>query len=123
MNLVSFRILRRICFVFFHCKQIYISSFLPLEESSQSDTDRYYLKLYLPLFNGNFPSPSPQMQVGDWIYYENMGDYTLCAASVFNGFTRPRIDYVVEEFHVPTLSQIYQPVIEFQDAPQESELQ
>ena len=61
------------------------------------------------------------MEAGDWIYFENMGAYSLAAASNFNGFTKPRIHYVVTEFHAPALHQIYRPIIEIQDAAQKNE--
>lgn len=31
--------------------------------------------------------------IGDWFYFENMGAYTICAASNFNGFKKPSILY------------------------------
>ncbi|XP_064364534.1 ornithine decarboxylase isoform X2 [Dromaius novaehollandiae] len=37
----------------------------------------------------------PELQVGDWILFENMGAYTVAAASTFNGFQRPTIYYVM----------------------------
>lgn len=37
----------------------------------------------------------PELQVGDWILFENMGAYTVAAASTFNGFQRPTIHYVM----------------------------
>ena len=37
----------------------------------------------------------PEMHVGDWMLFENMGDYTVAAASTFNGFQRPTIYYVM----------------------------
>nr|AFK10799.1 ornithine decarboxylase [Callorhinchus milii] len=37
----------------------------------------------------------PELQVGDWMVFENMGAYTLAAASTFNGFQRPQIHYVM----------------------------
>ncbi|NXS67894.1 DCOR decarboxylase, partial [Pandion haliaetus] len=37
----------------------------------------------------------PELQVGDWILFENMGAYTVAAASTFNGFQRPTIHYVI----------------------------
>ena len=33
----------------------------------------------------------PEMHVGDWMPFENMGAYTIAAASTFNGFQRPNI--------------------------------
>lgn len=35
----------------------------------------------------------PTLDVGDWIYWENMGAYTICAASQFNGFKKTEIIY------------------------------
>ncbi|XP_047197564.1 ornithine decarboxylase-like isoform X2 [Hippoglossus stenolepis] len=37
----------------------------------------------------------PDMQVGDWLVFENMGAYTVAASSTFNGFQRPGIHYVM----------------------------
>jgi len=31
----------------------------------------------------------PELQVGDWLYFENMGAYTIAASSTFNGFPKP----------------------------------
>jgi ornithine decarboxylase len=39
----------------------------------------------------------PELKVGDWIFYENMGAYTTCAASEFNGFRKSRIIYTNTE--------------------------
>lgn len=33
----------------------------------------------------------PAMEVGDWLYFEDMGAYTVCAASTFNGFPRSAV--------------------------------
>lgn len=35
------------------------------------------------------------LQVGDWLVYENMGAYTICAASNFNGLRRSEVRYTV----------------------------
>ncbi|XP_030054727.1 ornithine decarboxylase [Microcaecilia unicolor] len=37
----------------------------------------------------------PELHVGDWLLFENMGAYTVAAASTFNGFQRPTIYYVM----------------------------
>ncbi|KAM6917628.1 ornithine decarboxylase isoform 1-T1 [Lycodopsis pacificus] len=37
----------------------------------------------------------PDLQVGDWLIFDNMGAYTVAAASTFNGFQRPDIHYVM----------------------------
>jgi Pyridoxal-dependent decarboxylase, C-terminal sheet domain len=36
----------------------------------------------------------PKLQVGDWLYFTNMGAYTMAAASCFNGFTPSEKFYV-----------------------------
>ncbi|XP_039604831.1 ornithine decarboxylase [Polypterus senegalus] len=37
----------------------------------------------------------PDLQVGDWMIFENMGAYTVSASSTFNGFQKPDIHYVM----------------------------
>lgn len=39
----------------------------------------------------------PELEVGDWIIFENMGAYTRAAASPFNGFQPPAVQYIVAE--------------------------
>ncbi|KAK6188413.1 hypothetical protein SNE40_004590 [Patella caerulea] len=39
----------------------------------------------------------PEMHVGEWIYFEDMGAYTMCAASTFNGMPKPRCVYYCAE--------------------------
>ncbi|PWN29620.1 ornithine decarboxylase [Jaminaea rosea] len=36
-----------------------------------------------------------ELQVGDWLVYEDMGAYTICAASTFNGLQRSEVRYTV----------------------------
>uniref|UniRef100_A0A183BIN2 Orn_DAP_Arg_deC domain-containing protein n=1 Tax=Globodera pallida TaxID=36090 RepID=A0A183BIN2_GLOPA len=38
-----------------------------------------------------------KMNVGEWLYYENMGAYTSVAASNFNGFSVPNSFYAISE--------------------------
>lgn len=33
------------------------------------------------------------LQVGDWLGFDNMGAYTICAASEFNGFEVSKVIY------------------------------
>lgn len=35
----------------------------------------------------------PEMEVGQWIYFHDMGAYTMCAGSTFNGMPRPLCYY------------------------------
>lgn len=37
----------------------------------------------------------PQLNIGDWIIFENMGAYTISAASTFNGFEKPILKFVL----------------------------
>jgi len=37
----------------------------------------------------------PAIELGDWVYFTNMGAYTIAAGSCFNGFARPPIFYRV----------------------------
>jgi len=39
----------------------------------------------------------PRLSVGDWLYYAQMGAYTLAAASTFNGFAKARTYYYIDE--------------------------
>jgi len=38
--------------------------------------------------------PLPKLVIGEWIYWKNMGAYTMCAAASFNGFPLPSIHYI-----------------------------
>lgn len=39
----------------------------------------------------------PEMQIGDWLVFENMGAYTLPVASPFNGFPVPKVHVVAQK--------------------------
>ena len=47
----------------------------------------------------------PKMNIGDWMYFQNMGAYTSAAASTFNGFPTTEKFYVcsVPPQHFPRL--------------------
>lgn len=36
----------------------------------------------------------PKLTIGDWVYFENMGAYSLVVSSTFNGFTKPEVCYI-----------------------------
>ena len=38
----------------------------------------------------------PVLDVGEWIFFENMGSYTISLLSSFCGFPRPSIYYYVK---------------------------
>ncbi|KAG0200709.1 hypothetical protein BGX28_006304 [Mortierella sp. GBA30] len=42
----------------------------------------------------------PLLETGDWLYFENMGAYTITAASQFNGFRRSDVLYTTTESEV-----------------------
>ncbi|KAG0348550.1 hypothetical protein BGZ54_004591 [Gamsiella multidivaricata] len=42
----------------------------------------------------------PLLESGDWMYFENMGAYTITAASQFNGFKRSEVLYTTTEKEV-----------------------
>jgi diaminopimelate decarboxylase len=37
----------------------------------------------------------PELEIGDWLYFLNMGAYTLASASSFNGFKPPNAKYLM----------------------------
>ncbi|XP_052605297.1 ornithine decarboxylase-like, partial [Peromyscus californicus insignis] len=62
----------------------------------------------------------PEMHVGDWMLFENMGACTIAAAaSTFNGFQRPSIYYVMARSMWQLMKQIqshgFPPEVEEQD--------
>jgi len=38
--------------------------------------------------------PLPKLNLNEWIYWTNMGAYTICAAASFNGFPLPSVHYI-----------------------------
>jgi len=62
---------------------------------------------YLPLYRSTVFGPScdgldtllknfplPEINIDEWVYWPNMGAYTICAAASFNGFPLPSIHYI-----------------------------
>lgn len=41
----------------------------------------------------------PELDIGDWIYFDNMGAYTISASSSFNGFAKPVSYYYIREIN------------------------
>lgn len=39
----------------------------------------------------------PKMEIGDWLVFNNMGAYTIAAASRFNGLEKPQVTYIRTE--------------------------
>jgi len=51
----------------------------------------------------------PKVEVGEWLYFRNMGAYTGAAASTFNGFKKPQKYYVVNQKYKAIFNQIMEP--------------
>ncbi len=49
----------------------------------------------------------PQLAVGDWLIFDNMGAYTLVAASRFNGMNNPKVLYLDSDTEIPCLKPTY----------------
>ncbi|BGO88471.1 hypothetical protein NBRC10512_003015 [Rhodotorula toruloides] len=47
--------------------------------------------------------PTNLIEVGDWLRWDNMGAYTICAASQFNGFRRSDVRYTIDAKGEPGL--------------------
>ncbi len=50
----------------------------------------------------------PELSVGDWIYFNEMGGYTTALATEFNGFPKPRKYYYVTERYAENLIKLLQ---------------
>ncbi|EDQ85923.1 uncharacterized protein MONBRDRAFT_28648 [Monosiga brevicollis MX1] len=79
---------------------------LPLLRAADADHDPNHVDHDLKLHASSVWGPTcdsldciareaqlPLLEVGDWLVYHDMGAYTACAASTFNGFVRPRCYY------------------------------
>lgn len=49
----------------------------------------------------------PELDCGEWIVFQDMGAYTMCAGSEFNGFKRPICYYVIPENLVPLMNRLF----------------
>lgn len=47
-----------------------------------------------------------ELEVGDWLWFPNMGAYTSVTASEFNGFPKPPLHGVDTQIFVPTIEQV-----------------
>ncbi|AIB03159.1 ornithine decarboxylase [Bovine gammaherpesvirus 6] len=57
----------------------------------------------------------PELQVGDWLIFENMGAYSLVSSSTFNGFPKPEKHYVISEFSKQMVTQVANYTSEYND--------
>ncbi|GCB70515.1 hypothetical protein scyTo_0001303 [Scyliorhinus torazame] len=66
-----------------------------LVKKPKSDERLYLTSIWGPTCDWLDRCNLPELQVGDWMVFENMGACTVAAASTFNGFQRPQIFYVM----------------------------
>ncbi|CAI9603773.1 unnamed protein product, partial [Staurois parvus] len=73
------------------------------KKRSKSDERLYSSSIWGPTCDGTDriveQCDLPELQVGDWILFENMGAYTMVASSTFNGFPRPTLYHVMSRAH------------------------
>ena len=72
------------------------------ERYDQPTAKKYKCSIWGPTCDGlDCITPSFQLpvvlEVGDWLYFEDMGAYTICAATRFNGFRASEVFYVSSE--------------------------
>ncbi len=53
-------------------------------------------------------SDMEELEVGDWLWFPNMGAYTSVTASEFNGFPKPPLHGIDSQIMLPTVEQIVQ---------------
>jgi len=58
----------------------------------------------------------PELNTGDWIVFNDMGAYTMAAASTFNGMPKPKCYHVMSEQQWVNLCRISGRVIDLQPA-------
>jgi len=62
---------------------------------------RYTCSLWGPTCDGldclTRDSRLPELNTGDWLLFEDMGAYTMSAASNFNGMPKPKCYHVIHE--------------------------
>jgi ornithine decarboxylase len=54
----------------------------------------------------------PMLDVGDWVYFQNMGAYTLAAGSTFNGMPRPKVFYFMEDAQFELVQMVGQETVQ-----------
>lgn len=78
-----------------------------LMDSRESDSSRHRTAVFPSIIWGQTCDSKdklceielPELNVGDWLYFDNMGGYTVGVASTFNGFSIPvKFYYVTENY-------------------------
>ncbi|RWS26694.1 ornithine decarboxylase 2-like protein [Leptotrombidium deliense] len=93
------------CTIFDHC-EVYPSPFY-IENEEHNVTETLNTTLWGPTCDSMDCIKKnvmlPEMEVGDWIVFKEMGAYTIAAASTFNGFQLPSLKYFADEYTMATL--------------------
>ena len=108
------------CLIFDHAVLSY-PRFLVKNESTGVFSHSTAQEMNAPLFNCSMWGPTcdsmdcltksmkmPQVSPGDWLIFDNMGAYTLVAASRFNGMNNPKAFYLVPEANALQLKPEYE---------------
>ncbi|XP_014260200.1 ornithine decarboxylase 1-like [Cimex lectularius] len=69
----------------------------------------------LDLITQNFPLP--EMSLGDWIIFDNMGAYTITTSTNFNGFEQPKVHHFADKETWDLLKDIIPDIFTFETAP------
>ena len=51
----------------------------------------------------------PELSLGDYLVFDNMGAYTLVASSRFNGMSTPKVYYLNSDSTSPAMNPDYDP--------------
>jgi ornithine decarboxylase len=75
------------------------------ERYNHPTAGKYKCSIWGPTCDGlDCIAPSFQLpavlEVGDWLYFDDMGAYTICAATRFNGFRASKVFYVNSEAYI-----------------------
>ncbi|KAE9548507.1 hypothetical protein FO519_008283 [Halicephalobus sp. NKZ332] len=88
---------------YFNCKfyEHYCPPGEPLFPNPLKDGKLFHCTVWGPTCDGldqmEESSMKRNLEVGEWLYYPNMGAYTLSTATTFNGFKNPKIYYFIDE--------------------------
>lgn len=80
-------------------------------KEDQSELQAYHTSLWGPscaCIDKICDTVMPELKVGDWIYFTEMGAYTAALATEFNGFPKPQKYYYVSERHGEYLAELLQ---------------
>lgn len=71
------------------------------EEKEEKEEKQFRCKIFGPTCDSldciTKDAMLPKLEIGDWMYFKEMGAYTVAAGSEFNGFLRPEMYFVDSE--------------------------